>query len=84
MNGTQSAQGYLKQYVDSVEMKFRADDLYFAGTFPSSFDCLISIDNNVQKVQWYARLVDGKMNCTIYPGKPTVLSQNWVKFLLFN
>jgi hypothetical protein len=70
--------GELHEYVDSVSMLFRADDLYFAGTggltASAFYDCLIS---STQK-QIYARLENGTMHCTTYPGKPTALSRTWI------
>jgi hypothetical protein len=78
MAGNPAGAGELREYVDSIAMLFRADDLYFAGTggltTTAYYDCLISSERK----QIYARLENGTMTCSIYPGKPTALSKNWV------
>ncbi len=41
-NNSPAGAGILYQLIDSINQKFRADDLYFAGTFPSPYDTFFS------------------------------------------
>jgi hypothetical protein len=80
-NGILGPQGVLYQVVDSVSMRFRADDIYFAGSFVSTYDAIF-ITNTTDI---YARLTNGSMACAEYPQSPLVLSQHWIAdFCKFN
>jgi len=73
-NGSLGAEGVLYQVIDSVSLRFRADDLYFAGSFESTYDAIfITNTSNV-----YARLVNGSMDCSNYPQKPRPMTQHWI------
>ncbi|CAF1190485.1 unnamed protein product [Adineta ricciae] len=77
--------GILYQIIDSPNQKFRADDLYFAGTFPSPYDTVFTSSEPSNTYQYYANVTSDGVFCITYPGKPTTLSQNWVKdFCLYN
>jgi len=41
-NNLPAGAGILYQVIDSINQKFRADDLYFAGTFSSPYDTLFA------------------------------------------
>lgn len=73
-DGKLGAQGVLYQLVDSVSMRFRADDIYFAGTFESTYDAIFI--TNTSDV--YARLTNGSMTCVNYPQKGIVMAQTWI------
>ncbi|UJR19940.1 hypothetical protein I4U23_023072 [Adineta vaga] len=70
--------GILYQIIDSINQKFRADDLYFAGTFPSPYDTLFASSAPSNMYQYYANVTQNGIFCVTYPGKPTTLSQNWI------
>lgn len=82
-NGAPAGSGVLYQVVDSASKLFRADDLYFIGSFPNGgvYDTLVASTIPNHEYQLYARLDNDGIHCTVYPGKPTTLSQNWVSEL---
>jgi len=77
-NNLPAGAGILYQVIDSINQKFRADDLYFAGTFFSPYDTLFASSAPPNTYQYYASLTSNGISCVIYPGKPTTLSQNWI------
>ena len=77
-NNSSAGAGVLYQIIDSINQKFRADDLYFAGTFPCPYDTLFASSAPSNMYQFYANLTPNGISCVTYPGKPTTLSQNWI------
>lgn len=77
-DGLVVAVGVVYQVVDSVTLKMRADDLYFAGTFAATtYD--VGIVTNKSDI--YARLErsTGRMNCTNYEQGNYPISQHWLQ-----
>lgn len=77
-NHSPAGSGILYQIIDSNNQKFRADDLFFGGTFPIPYDTLFSSSSLDQSYQYYASLTSNGISCVVYPGIPTTLSQNWI------
>ncbi|CAF1368693.1 unnamed protein product [Rotaria sp. Silwood1] len=77
-NSSPAGAGILYQLIDSINQKFRADDFYFAGTFPFPYDTFFSSTDSLNKYQYYASLTPNGISCVIYPGNPATLSQNWI------
>ncbi|CAF2693891.1 unnamed protein product [Rotaria sp. Silwood2] len=77
-NNFPAGAGILYQIIDSINQKFRADDLYFAGTFPVPYDTLFASSTPLEKYLYYASLTANGISCVIYPGNPVTLSQNWI------
>ncbi|CAF3643719.1 unnamed protein product [Rotaria sp. Silwood1] len=77
-NNLPAGAGILYQVIDSINQKFRADDLYFAGTFSSPYDTLFASSAPLDTYLYYASLTSNGISCVIYPGNPVTLSQNWI------
>jgi hypothetical protein len=77
-NDSPAGAGILYQLIDSNNQKFRADDLYFAGTFPVPYDTFFSSSASSNPYQYYASITTNGISCVVYPGIPTTLSRNWV------
>ncbi|CAF3418461.1 unnamed protein product [Rotaria sp. Silwood2] len=77
-NNSPAGTGILYQLMDSINQKFRADDFYFAGTFPVPYDTFFSSTEALNQYQYYASLTPDGISCVIYPGNPIILSQNWI------
>lgn len=77
-NHSPAGSGILYQIIDSNNQKFRADDLYFGGTFPIPYDTFFSSSSPDEAYQYYASMTSNGISCVVYPGRPTTLSQNWI------
>ncbi|CAF2088630.1 unnamed protein product [Rotaria magnacalcarata] len=77
-NNSSAGTGILYQVIDSINQKFRADDLYFAGTFSSPYDTLFASSDPLNAYLYYASVTPNGISCVVYPGKPVTLSQNWI------
>lgn len=77
-NKSPAGAGILYQIVDSINEKFRADDIFFGGTFAVPYDTLFASSSTDNQYMYYASVTENGISCVVYPGIPTTLTQNWV------